>query len=113
MLVGDSQALIGEGGANLMIAIFQRDANARAAKRVFDRIVEEYQEELMQESFVTDVGNLPLQLTHDFDIFSARSGINQRASLFEHFVDVERLAYEMQLAGIGHRECEQTFHDAR
>src|SRR6267154_4313383 len=113
MLAGDSYALISERGANGLIATFQCDADACTVNRIFDRIVEEYQEELMQESFVTDVGNLLVQFAYDFDIFSARSGIHQGASLFEHFVDVQRLAYEMQLSGIGHREREQTFHYAR
>src|ERR1700730_707960 len=103
MLVGDSHALIRERGANLRVAILQGNAEDGPGRRIFDGIVEEYQEELMEESFVADVRNLLVQITQDADIFSARTGIHQRTSLFEHFVDIQRLAHEMQLSGIRHR----------
>src|SRR5713226_1164995 len=66
----------------------------------------------MEEGFVSDVRNLVVQLAHDADIFGARPGVHQRASFFQRFVDIQRLAHEVKLSGIGHGEGEQPFHDA-
>src|SRR5690348_1183744 len=106
MLAGDSHTIIRKTCANLAVAILQSYADARSAGRILDGIVEEYQKQLVQEGFVSEVRDLLVQLTHDGGIFGPCPGVDQGASLFEHLIYIQRLTHEVQLPGIRHREGE-------
>src|SRR5258707_1830408 len=111
MLVGDSNTLVCETSSNRAVLLLQRYPDLGVIGGILDRIVEKDQEKLMKESLIPRVGNLSVQFPHYSDVFCARPRADQGASFFENLVDVKRLAHQVQLSGIGHRERKQVFHD--
>src|SRR5258707_11586586 len=91
MLACDSDALVFETSPYGSIFLGQRHANLGAFRGVLDRIIEKYQKQLMEESFVPGVGNFLIQLAENGNILGARTRRHQGASLFQNLVYVERL----------------------
>src|SRR2546422_628923 len=84
----------------------ERDAQWFTRRRILDRVVDEDQEQLSQESRVSAEGNITLQVALDPDLFAIGLRRGHRAGLFQHLLQVQRFGSEYQLARVRHRERE-------
>ncbi len=67
----------------------------------------------MQERFVARVGKFLVELPQNRNSLFPRPRGNQRASLFQNFVDIQRFGLQVQLPGIGDRKRKQSLNHAR
>jgi len=98
VLFGDADSLILKRNADVFI-FAQRHAHASAGRRVFDRVVDEDQEQLPEESGIAVDQDVVLQVAFDLDPFVIRERRRETAGFFQHFFEVERFGRNPKLSG--------------
>src|ERR1700732_3051174 len=111
MVVGESDTLVCKTSANCVGPFLESDPDLSVLGGILDRIVEEDQEELMEESFIPGVGDLRVQFSCYHNILGSCARAEQGASLFKTLVDVKRFAHQVQLTGVGHGQGKEPLHD--
>src|SRR5580700_412089 len=113
MFVGDSVTLVTKLDAHLPSHLFEVDLNQCIRGRILDGVIEKYNRELLQESLIAKVCDVLAQVALNTNTLGLCERPDTRASLLDHFVQIQRFTIDTELACVGHRQGEERLDNPR
>src|SRR2546428_7182514 len=111
MFRGNADALVFKPDASHPVHFLQVYTDAGIRRAVFDRVLKKDEEELPKKGFVAEVRELFFQVALDGDALRTRARGDERAGLFQNFIQVDGFGGQAQLPGIRQGQSEETLHN--